>query len=65
MNSLARFQQQSLACSNATSVQVARVTDTEGNEIGGATGKGAGYKYFGAAKLLPGVRELFEKEAPR
>ena len=46
-------------------VQVARVTDTEGNEIGGATGKGAGYEYFGAAKLLPGVRELFENEAPR
>lgn len=41
------------------------MTDTEGNEIGGATGKGAGYKYFGAAKQLPGVRELFEKEAPR
>jgi hypothetical protein len=41
------------------------VTDTDGNEIGGATGKGAGYKYFGAAKLLPGVRELFEKETPR
>ena len=46
-------------------IQVAKVTDTDGNEIGGATGKGAGYKYFGAAKLLPGVRELFEKEAPR
>ena len=25
----------------------------------------AGYKYFGAAKLLPGVKELFEKEKPR
>jgi pre-mRNA-splicing factor ISY1 len=23
-----------------------------------------GYKYFGAARNLPGVRELFEKEAP-
>lgn len=49
----------------AALVKVAKVTDTEGNEIGGVTGKGAGYKYFGAAKQLPGVRELFEKEAPR
>lgn len=23
-----------------------------------------GYKYFGAAKDLPGVRELFQKEVP-
>lgn len=23
-----------------------------------------GYKYFGAAKDLPGVRELFQREAP-
>ena len=45
--------------------KVARITDQEGNELGGATGRGAGYKYFGAAKQLPGVRELFEKEAPR
>lgn len=22
-------------------------------------------RYFGAAKLLPGVKELFEKDAPR
>ncbi|KAK9826190.1 hypothetical protein WJX81_006192 [Elliptochloris bilobata] len=42
-----------------------RVQDSEGNESRGATGKGAGYRYFGAAKQLPGVRELFEKEAPR
>ena len=54
-----------LAMKAAAIVKVAKVTDTEGNEIGGATGKGAGYKYFGAAKQLPGVRELFEKEAPR
>ena len=42
-----------------------RMTDDEGNQVQGATGKGGGYKYFGAAKQLPGVRELFEKEAPR
>ena len=42
-----------------------RLTDDEGNMVQGATGKGGGYKYFGAAKQLPGVRELFEKEAPR
>lgn len=42
-----------------------RVTDTEGREIADATGKGAGYRYFGAAKNLPGVKELFEKEPPR
>lgn len=41
------------------------MTDDEGNQVQGATGKGGGYKYFGAAKQLPGVRELFEKEAPR
>jgi pre-mRNA-splicing factor ISY1 len=27
--------------------------------------RGAGYRYFGAAKQLPGVKELFEKEAPK
>lgn len=42
-----------------------QLTDDEGNQVQGATGKGGGYKYFGAAKQLPGVRELFEKEAPR
>lgn len=42
-----------------------KVTDSEGKEIAGATGKGAGYRYFGAAKNLPGVKELFEKEGPR
>jgi pre-mRNA-splicing factor ISY1 len=25
-------------------------------------GKGQGYRYFGAAKSLPGVKELFEKQ---
>lgn len=42
-----------------------KVTDSEGNALKEATGRGAGYRYFGAAKSLPGVRELFEKEAPR
>jgi hypothetical protein len=28
-------------------------------------GKGTGYRYFGAAKQLPGVKELFETEAPK
>jgi len=39
----------------------AKVTDTDGNEVATATGRGAGYKYFGAAKTLPGVKELFDK----
>jgi pre-mRNA-splicing factor ISY1 len=34
--------------------------DTDGQEIPGADG----YKYFGAAKNLPKVRELFQKEVP-
>lgn len=44
-----------------------KTTDAEGNEVqtGSSTGRNEGYKYFGAAKLLPGVRELFEKEPPR
>lgn len=43
-----------------------KVQDSEGKEIkDGVTGRGGGYRYFGAAKQLPGVRELFEKEAPR
>jgi len=33
--------------------------DAEGKEVAGSKG----YKYFGAAKELPGVRELFEKDA--
>jgi len=32
---------------------------------GPATGKGAGYRYFGAAKSLPGVKELFDRPPPR
>ncbi|XP_062842805.1 pre-mRNA-splicing factor ISY1 homolog [Trichomycterus rosablanca] len=35
-----------------------RMLDHEGKEVPG----NRGYKYFGAAKDLPGVRELFEKE---
>lgn len=42
-----------------------RVTDSEGRNLAEASGRGPGYRYFGAAKQLPGVRELFEKEAPR
>jgi hypothetical protein len=29
------------------------------------TGKGTGYRYFGAARNLPGVKELFEAEKPK
>lgn len=35
-----------------------RMLDHEGKEVPG----NRGYKYFGAARDLPGVRELFEKE---
>lgn len=42
-----------------------KITDSEGNVVEGASGKGPGYRYFGAAKNLPGVKELFEKEAPK
>lgn len=34
--------------------------DKQGNEVSGNM-TGPGYKYFGAAKKLPGVKELFEK----
>lgn len=34
--------------------------DAEGHELPGSKG----YKYFGAARNLPGVRELFEEQAP-
>lgn len=37
-----------------------RMLDREGKEVPGVRG----YKYFGAARELPGVRELFEAEAP-
>jgi len=38
----------------------AKMLDREGKEVPG----NKGYKYFGAAKDLPGVRELFESDAP-
>ncbi|EDV25919.1 uncharacterized protein TRIADDRAFT_23391 [Trichoplax adhaerens] len=37
-----------------------KMLDREGKEVPG----NRGYKYFGAAKDLPGVRELFEQEKP-
>ncbi|KAI5082779.1 hypothetical protein GOP47_0003309 [Adiantum capillus-veneris] len=36
-----------------------KITDYEGKDI--VDCRGMGYRYFGAAKQLPGVRELFEK----
>lgn len=38
-----------------------KVTDSKGRVVGEALSKGAGYRYYGAAKNLPGVKELFEK----
>ncbi|XP_014670603.1 PREDICTED: pre-mRNA-splicing factor ISY1 homolog [Priapulus caudatus] len=38
-----------------------KMLDQEGKEVPG----NRGYKYFGAAKELPGVRELFEQEPPK
>ncbi len=38
-----------------------KMLDKEGKELPG----NRGYKYFGAAKELPGVRELFEQEPPK
>eukprot|EP00750_Incisomonas_marina_P032914 INCI9414.2.p2 GENE.INCI9414.2~~INCI9414.2.p2 ORF type:complete len:298 (+),score=75.84 INCI9414.2:173-1066(+) len=37
------------------------IYDADGQQVSG----GGGYLYFGATKNLPGVRELFEKEAPQ
>lgn len=42
-----------------------KVTDSQGRTVTDAAGRGAGYRYFGAAKNLPGVKDLFEQEAPR
>ncbi|XP_044354745.1 pre-mRNA-splicing factor ISY1 homolog [Triticum aestivum] len=41
----------------------ALMTDLDGNivAIPNPSGRGPGYRYFGAAKKLPGVRELFDK----
>lgn len=41
--------------------QPAQAYDADGVEVRGA---GGGYKYFGAAKNLPGVRELFQRDEP-
>ncbi|CAN8270271.1 unnamed protein product [Cochlearia groenlandica] len=40
-----------------------KMTDLDGNivDVPNTSGRGPGYRYFGAAKKLPGVRELFEK----
>nr|CAB3257060.1 pre-mRNA-splicing factor ISY1 homolog [Phallusia mammillata] len=38
-----------------------KMLDHDGKEVPG----NRGYKYFGAAKDLPGVRELFQKDAPK
>lgn len=38
------------------------VTDSHGRQVSEMTGKGRGYQYYGAAKKLPGVKELFELE---
>ncbi|WCJ39678.1 hypothetical protein M5689_020649 [Euphorbia peplus] len=40
-----------------------KMTDLECNivDVPNPSGRGSGYVYFGAAKKLPGVRELFEK----
>ena len=38
-----------------------RIADADG----GTGGRAGGYRYFGAAKALPGVKELFDKAAPR
>ncbi|KAL8719266.1 MAG: hypothetical protein Q9181_008079, partial [Wetmoreana brouardii] len=40
----------------------ARVLDEDGREIPGG---GKGYRYFGRARELPGVKELFEVKRPR
>jgi len=39
-----------------------RVYDDEGKEIPGG---GKGYRYFGRARELPGVKELFESSKPK
>lgn len=40
-----------------------KMTDLDGNivDVPNPSGRGPGYRYFGAAKKLPGVKELFEK----
>lgn len=41
------------------------VVDDLGREVPGAGGGGRGYRYFGRAKELPGVKELFEAAVER
>jgi pre-mRNA-splicing factor ISY1 len=41
-----------------------KVTDSQGKVVAESSGRGAGYRYFGAAKNLPGVKELFERHEP-
>lgn len=38
-----------------------KVTDSKGNVVG-RDSRGVGYRYYGAAKNLPGVKELFERD---
>lgn len=39
-----------------------KVTDSKGTSLG-RDSRGVGYRYYGAAKNLPGVKELFERDA--
>ena len=41
------------------------VFDAEGREVEGAGGGGKGYRYFGRARELPGVKEMFERAAKK
>mmetsp|Transcript_39242 Transcript_39242/g.97176 ORF Transcript_39242/g.97176 Transcript_39242/m.97176 type:complete len:284 (+) Transcript_39242:84-935(+) len=45
--------------------QSRRIADADGKDGIEDDQKGAGYRYFGAAKQLPGVKELFDKPAAR
>jgi pre-mRNA-splicing factor ISY1 len=44
---------------------LAKPTDYHRDSIGESLSMGLGYRYFGAARTLPGVKQLFQKEAPR
>jgi len=44
---------------------LAKSTDSQGDFIGEGSSLGSGYRYFGAARSLPGVKELFTRVAPR
>merc|ERR1740138_1910941 len=43
---------------------LAKSTDTHENRVGDSASIRSGYRYFGAARSLPGVKELFDKETP-